>query len=208
MSKPKDMIQQRKRRGTEQPRADIQLSPARKNPVLRRLADAIGRETLMQALELADDQRLRTLADMLADPAYSRCTFAKLCEKASVRMTEVVDAFRRYKLDEGVVAMYQHLPEVMEDTAQDAKSRSETCGRCKGEGKIAQDDSSATDCPQCAGTGIMRVPGDADSRKLVFETAGLVGRRGLMLAQQFNIGDGGFSVESLITQGEKLIGGA
>ena len=58
------------------------------------------------------------------DPAYSRHSFAKLCERAGVGRVELVDLFRRHKLDLGILKMSKQLPEVLEDTAIDANALS------------------------------------------------------------------------------------
>ena len=75
--------------------------------------------------------------------------------------------------DEGFVRMAQHLPVVMEDVALDAMSHDLECSTCKGLGQVM-----AEACTKCAGKGTVRVLGDTDRLRLLFETFELIGKRG------------------------------
>ena len=73
--------------------------------------------------------------------------------------------------------MARHLPEIMEQTALDAKSQVADCPKCKGMGQI-DGKGGVQDCPACAGKGTTYIMGDAERLKLVFETFGLSGKGG------------------------------
>ena len=70
-----------------------------------------------------------------------------------------------------ILLVFAIAPAIMEDVALDARSRMETCKGCQGEGTV-----NTRRCPQCEGEGLTRVPGDHQSRKLLFQTLGLIGK--------------------------------
>ncbi len=155
--------------GTVNPRKPTRRSPARKDPLMRRFASTVSKEELGGMLAHSGDERAWRALEMLLDPVYRNHTFAKVCEKVGLSQIDVVDLFRRYKLDMGVIKMSRLAPRIMEDTAEDAKSRMETCKGCQGKGMI-----NTRRCPQCKGEGQVRVPGDYRARKLMFEALGLI----------------------------------
>ena len=152
-------------------KAKKQRSPARKDTILRRLEASIGEE-LPTTLHHSGDPRAMRLLELLMDPAYSRHSFAKLCERAGVGMVELVDLFRRYKLDLGILKMSKHVPAVLEDTAIDAKASMVCCKRCDGLGYVSGEDE-IRNCPACEGTGKLRQPGNPHARQVVFRANGL-----------------------------------
>lgn len=152
-------------------------SPARKDTLLRRFGATVGRERLKGALDASMEPRALALLGMMADPLYRKHSFAKLCEKAGLNYRDVFDLFRRAQLDVGMIRMLSSLPKVMEDTAQDALSRSEACPKCDGRGKVSNDGEPERPCSKCAGTGSVKVSGAATARAQIFEMAGLTGKR-------------------------------
>ena len=104
-----------------------------------------------------------------------------------------MDAFRRYKLDLGIIAMANAAPDIMRDTAEDAKSQKAICMVCQGTGEMFEHPEDPSDrpvasvCPNCLGDGTFRVPGHDKSRELFFKTMGLT-KRDPVFAQQINIG--------------------
>ena len=147
------------------------LSPARKDTLPRRFEAIVGRGEILEALEATGDRRADVLLSMMLDPAYSSHSFAKLCEKTGLRYQDVLDMLRRAKLDEGLLRMFKHVPDVLEDTARDARSRTKTCWKCDGRGSHRK-----RDCPECDGTGKIRVVGHVESRKMVLEATGIARR--------------------------------
>ncbi len=146
------------------------LSPPRKDPVMNRLADTLGQDELVGALHSSADERVHRLAEMMTDPAYSRFTLGKLCERVGLSTLDLLDAFRKYKIDQGIIEMSRHAPEIMEDIARDAESRMEACKKCRGTGTVKDKNTEETGrCLHCAGEGQVRVPGDYRARRLFFK---------------------------------------
>src|SRR5262249_10381662 len=112
----------------------------------------------------------------------------------------------------GLLRMSNQLPQVMEDVTEDAKSHMQVCGRCDGE-KVIQftraNKTTSKKCPDCKGTGEVRVVGDKHARDLVFESMKLTRQReGPIVAIQQNIGAGGglsAKLEDLLKQTQSVI---
>lgn len=182
---------------------------ARKDKLFRRLERLMGQDTIAALVHSGDD-KLVELANYLLDPSFRASSLPRLAERAGVKYAAVLDAFRRYKHDEAMVTAARHLPKVMEDTAIDAQSRREQCWVCPdGSGKVMKrervpnpeygspdhpdvaefvDVDVERTCANCYGHGWVRISGDPDARKLVLEAVGITGKRGPVVAQQFNYG--------------------
>jgi len=162
----------------------------------------IPRDDLGYALQrITEDDKMRNLAELLLSPKHEhlKCSLRTLAVRCGLTYMDVVDAFRRSKIGEGLMRMYQHVPDVLEHTAQDAKTTTRECNVCKGLGSMNK----GRTCNVCQGTGEIHKKGDADDRKLIFEAAGLTGKRGPLIAQQFNIQ--GDTVEKTITDAHALL---
>ena len=144
-------------------------SPPRKDPIMKRLADHTSQDEMAGALYCSADERAARLLQMMSDPAYSRFTLAKLCERVGLTSSDLLNAFRNYQLLRGIIEMSRVAPEIMADVAEDARSRMKTCKGCQCEGMI-----NTRRCPQCEGEGVTRVPGDYRARKLMFQALRLI----------------------------------
>ncbi len=135
---------------------------------MKRLADTLSQDELVGALHSSSDERVLRLAEMMTDPAYSRFTLGKLCERVGVTSIDLLDAFRKYKIDQGIIEMSRHAPAIMEDVARDAESRMVCCDHCGGAGKITAREAELA-CPLCEGVGQIRAPGNDKARRLFFK---------------------------------------
>ena len=136
---------------------------------MRRFTSTVSQEELGGMLAHSGDQRAWRALEMLLDPVYRNHTLAKVCEKVGLSQIDIVDLFRRHQMDMALVSMSRKAVQVMEDTAEDARSRMETCKGCQGKGMI-----DTRRCPQCEGEGQVRVPGDYKARRLMFQALGLI----------------------------------
>lgn len=168
----------------------------RKQTLLRRFERVLGRDHITVALQqLHGNAKVEKLVALLVDPTFRDCTLANLVGRAEMTLSELQRAFRSVKLDEALIRLYKHFPDVAEDVAKDARSTRVACPRCDGS-KVVGVGKKQRACPRCKGKGEIRAIGDEASRKLLFETAGLTGRRGPLIAQQFNLG--GESLEDTV----------
>lgn len=151
------------------------LMAKRSEKFIRSMEKDVPRHDMAYALQLSEDQTLRQLGDMMTDSGYSRWSVARLCKELNVSYERLASCYHKSKVDEGKIRMAAHLPQVMEDTAIDAKSTEVLCPICSGTGSVA-DDESAVACKECNGKGSVRRPGDQNARKLIFESAGLTGK--------------------------------
>ena len=185
-------------------------SPARKDNVGRRVFESIGRNAMLDTLTAAQDPRAQHLLELMMDPQYRNFTFPKLCERSGLSVTQVLDLFRKYKLDLGMIEMSKQVPRIMRDVARDAQSTMAYCRRCDGTGEVPDGDTERV-CPACKGAGEVRITGNEKARQLVFEAFHLTGKRGgPLVAQQFNLKQdrkGTETLEDLITVAEKAAKG-
>lgn len=184
-------------------------SPARKDSVMGRISESIGQDEMVDTLAGTQDPRAGRLLEMLFDPAYRQHSFPKLCEKVHLSVTDVVDLFRRFKLDQGIVAMAKAAPRIMSDTAIDAESTLSPCMNCSGTGLLIVESSEGDierPCPSCLGRGSFRAPGHDKARDLFFRTMGLTGKKGPLLAQQINISSPEIpTIEDFVNETEKAM---
>jgi hypothetical protein len=200
---------------------------ARADVVFRRLEQAVPRAELAHIMECCSDERAQRLFKMLVEPKYLKRTLPWMAMECGLAYHDVLVLIRNHHLGEGLVRMSAHAPQVMEDIAVDARSREVTCGNCKGNlemingelvasvqvTEVVEDEKTKRPkllqklddegrpmwerCLVCDGLGTLRKVGDAESRKIMFETLKLTGQRGPLIAQQFNSG-GASSMEDAV----------
>jgi hypothetical protein len=102
--------------------------------------------------------------------------------------------------------------EVTSDMAIDARSKDTPCDRCDGFGWVYAEDlpddiaetagiypmgeKKVRTCPLCDGTGKQRKPGDVESRKMLLEMAGHIGKRGASAGVRIVQNFGGAGIEA------------
>jgi len=149
--------------------------------------DAVDKQTLEDALAFSDDARFQRFLSIWQSPDGLKRSAASIAQTCGIRLDEFVKFYQNSAVQRGMVRMSEHLPQVLEDVAVDAKSKYVMCETCGGEGEISdKKGKNERVCPTCKGKGEVRKVGDSDSRKLVFESIGLTGKRGPMVAIQQN----------------------
>ena len=179
---------------------------ARRDQLAIRMEKNIKRDELASALShhTEDNKSIGALVDRLLDPEYAKVSLGTLCQRSGTSLHQLMDLFRKTKMDEGLIRAFKHVPDMLEDTAKDALSKEESCWKCQGDKEITVDDETSP-CPECKGKGITIVPGNTEARKLMFETTGLTGKRGPLIAQQFNLGGGADSQEDVLKNVHRLM---
>ena len=119
-----------------------------------------GREKLIDSLQHCPDAEGQRLLQHLEDPRAKRQSLRTLCADARVSFPQLYsifkDAVRAKAHAEVLLVQAEYLPAIMEDSCRDALSQTDTCPTCGGE---------------------VKGRGSIDNRRLVFESAGLTGRR-------------------------------
>jgi len=158
-------------------------------PALR-FWNAIDREAFEFALSGKD--KYSTFLRALYDPHYSRCSFPTLLRKFNISLHEAQSLYTDHMRCLGLLAMSNYLPEIMTDVAEDALSHMHACPRCDGEAVVESTRGGRKvrkTCPDCNGSGKVRVIGDRHARNLVFESMKLIRQReGPLVAIQQNMG--------------------
>lgn len=206
------------------------LSPPRKDVVFRRLEKSISKEEWEVIFGSSHDERFQVLFRMFLDPA-NKSSLPVLAKQVGLTYPQVLKAITQHRIDQGLLRMSEHVPQVLEDVAIDAQSRTVTCPTCRG--KVRIDGLSVTPvtetytdpqtkvrtvrqklddngCPEwelcltCDGSGTLRKIGDPDARKLLFDTLKLTGQKGPLVAQQFNMPGGTAPDEAVETVSQVL----
>ena len=146
-----------------------------------------------------ENAKAAKLLALLANPLFNRATLGKLSVMSGLSTAELTLFFNNSRKQEGIVRMSQKLPDIMEETAEDALSSLVPCERCGGEGQRKNEP-----CKSCEGKGFVKVKGDFDNRKLVLEMAGLIGKRVPGQAIQINVG-GSQSLETRVGLAQQLL---
>ena len=172
----------------------------RHDRTFKRLSTLVGKDEWKDVLGyFPESAKAEQLLILLSSPIHTKATIGKLAVMSGMSANELMLLFNSAKKAEGIIRLSRKLPDIMEETAEDALSRLVPCIRCDGEGTIK-----GKPCKTCQGGGSVRVPGDLDNRKLVFEVAGLIGKRAPGAAIQVNIG-GSRSLEERVGIAQQLL---
>ena len=187
----------------------LERNRARVQKELRAFYDSTPLPKLKKAIELTDNPKLRMLYAALNNPALYNSSFADLCRRCKVTIVDLVGAWRHFHIAEGMANAIHHVPQVMEDVAVDALTRVIKCPDCEGDGKVANTSPKRMPdyiCRTCHGDGIVRIKGDDNARKLLFETMGLTGKDARVVQNQsITINQPPPSLEDSIRDTEKAI---
>lgn len=192
------------------------LSPPRKDTVFRRLEASLSKEEWEVVLGGQTDERFQFLWRQFCTPG-NKASLPVLAKQAGLTYPQVLKAITQHRIDQGLLRMSSHVPQVLEDVAVDSQSRTVTCPTCRNKVRIEGlsvtavmetfvepetkakglrqklDDEGRPEwelCLTCDGAGTLRKTGDPDARKLMFETLKLTGQKGPLVAQQFNMPGG------------------
>lgn len=131
---------------------------------------------------------MRKLADSIQinnETSEQRRSIARLIEQHGLNVHDVADEYKRIVKSLGTLAAGQHIPRLMEQTAEDALNRDASCPDCRGKGfterkiiKHEREQKQREACSRCSGTGTIVVAGDKESLRITFETFGLLGGHG------------------------------
>jgi hypothetical protein len=135
---------------------------------LRWFFEAVSRPDLDDALLLSGDDRFYRLHDALHDDAYRRTSPGTLCRKFGISWVDLIDLWSKYTAGLGRIEIANHLPEIMNEVAEDSLSRQKACPSCDG-ASYAVDGDEQRSCAMCDGAGSVRIPGDAHARSLLFK---------------------------------------
>src|SRR5437667_3982956 len=208
------------KRGGRNRELEKQRAPAwnkDKETAMSRLINSMSREGVAEAVEMAsaadpENTRLDAFMRALYDPAYKSVPIQALTRQFGISLLQVHDIWRESRMHHGMIRMLNHVPDILEDVAVDSRSTLGVCPRCDGIGSIMENmdeegqASSVRACPECEGKQKVRRPGDRFSRELVFESIGLTGKRGPLVAIQNNLATESGLEETLVST-QKLVMG-
>lgn len=175
-----------------------------------------ARQNLALILRLSQHDRFRALANMALSPIYEKTAFTTLMEKLQITYHDLSTEYKALQTSVGMIRAADHIPDIMEQTAEDAKHRDIECVHCKGKGQTKVYDYKKIDearallaeniglqresdpavellaqgkqtCAKCGGKGTVTLKGDIEKLKVIFDTFGLTAKGGgLALNVGFN----------------------
>ena len=189
-----------------------------------RFLEGIDEKDLHSALALDPRRKMQICLAALTHPGIVSATrrgsgkpgewsIAAILKRQGLTLIELMDTYGRYRTSQAIRVAMDRSPKIMTHTADDAENRMVVCSRCDGFGTLDIDREEESvkrqkallrTCPECKGTGEVNQSGDSEARKLIFEVAGIAGKKGPMVdARQIHIGQaGGFSVENSVKEME------
>ncbi len=157
--------------------------PKRPPAEIVRLNKTLPRLELAAALEMTGGVDECDLAKLLRSQGESAGkNISTLAATIGLPYKRVVECYRDMKRLEGIAAVAQRLPKVMEDVAMDAESKEITCLSCEGSGKVVikKDENGlpleTKTCLPCEGSGKVIKSGDPVARKQVLEMMEMTGK--------------------------------
>lgn len=173
-------------------------------------ADSDRGRALRHALALSRDPRFVEFLRRLSAPRYSRWRLETIAKSCEISLPQFAEFWKSAQQMRALAIAQDGAVEVMDDLVEDAKRQRGICDRCDGYGfvKVEADDPfreidesrpdamPTRECPKCLGKGMLLKEGSSEARKLLFETAGLSGKRAPMV--QINQSFGGASIESAV----------
>lgn len=170
------------------------LNAARMDLPYQRLVESIGEDELQEALALSTEDKFQLMLGKLAGSKQGIVAVAKSC---GIKQYELADLMRKSAQQKALLKMAEGLPAVAEDLVYDALSKTGNCPRCDGYGEIPDERAMIggdpeqliyRQCPECGGQKTRDIVGDAESRKLLMEAAGITNKKGPLVAINQNFG--------------------
>ena len=107
----------------------------RHDRTFKRLSVLVPKEQWTEVLGyFPENAKAAQLLMLLADPTCNRLTLGKMAMKCGLSTADLTLFFNNSRKQEGIVRMSQKLPDIMEETAEDALSSLAPCERCGGGG--------------------------------------------------------------------------
>lgn len=151
------------------------------------------------------------LLDLLKIEDNHKVPLARLCLEADLDWSVLIQMFKDYKIDTAAVIAHNRYPKLMENTIDDAMSKTVACSRCLGSGKVDAASvaiaglTGLVACPDCLGEGTVRKIADRTARLIIYEALGQIKKsKGPLVAIQQNFGRGAEQA-GFVTVGQKLI---
>ena len=145
----------------------------------RKMESPEDREFLLNLLSRSDHPQVKMMLLRASLPDFASTSLAKIMEDCGLNFHMISREITSLYKSEGFIRSAQHLPEIMEQVAVDAKSKESACKACSGTGKVRTGKNLAEEsCKKCDGTGKVYKLGDVERLRLMFETFGLTGKAG------------------------------
>lgn len=184
--------------------------------IVKRIEGEFSRPELVEFFEASDDPRFSGLVrQMIAPENYleTKRSLFSMAKAEGISARELMEFMYRHSAGLGLLRIARNLPEIMEDTAIDARTLTHECHACDGLGqveKVKGEDRVVKTCPVCHGKGEVREKGDIENRKIIWDSTGIIKKGGganVSIPISFG-GERTDSFEGLVGRANDAMGGA
>ncbi len=171
--------------------------PKALNPI-----NSLSRTKAARAATALNDGRFYAFVEDLLDPTKYDYDIVDLCKRHDIGTAKFVEMWRDHQHASALLAISDKLADIYLDMIQDARSGKKNCPDCEA-GTVKRTD---LPCSRCDGLGVIRIPGDLGTRKLLLDLAGLVNKKAPTVVMQQNFSAPG-SMESTSIEVSRVLDG-
>lgn len=169
------------------------MTPERDDPAYTKFAQLVGgKEGLAELISWSENPKARKLLEFLESDKYKTYGIKALARRCGMTLPELCNLFREKHFLEAFITFFQGVPQIAKGVVEDATPSTNICPVCTGF-KTIKWNNVEVECPQCSGTGRIRVKGDKEARRDVFKAVGLIKDTPSVINQQI----GNVTVEGL-----------
>lgn len=129
-----------------------------------------SRDILKTALAHDASAKAQKFLSELLNPRNSKLKLSRIARKVGVDSQDIERIVRSHSLSTALTTYVTAAPAIAGDVVEDSRSFDDICPRCDGLGQFKPTEKSKLKtCPRCKGKGEIRVPGNSDARRLVYD---------------------------------------
>ena len=150
----------------------------------RKMETPEERAAAIEVFSHSDKDAFRALCNMARTEIYATTSFAMLAEKVGLNFYKLADEYRAIQEARGLIRAGAHIPDIMEETALNAKGKFKPCQRCEATGKITVKEKKTDPVgreisfPSCEGSGKMYVKPEIEDLRVALEMFQLIKKPG------------------------------
>lgn len=127
-------------------------------------------EVLRTALAHDSSAKAQKFLAELLNPRNNKLKLSRIARKVGVEAMDIERILRSHSLSTALTTYVTAAPSIAKDVVDDSMSYDDICPRCDGLGKFKPTEKSKLKiCPRCKGKGEIRVAGNNDARRLIYD---------------------------------------
>jgi hypothetical protein len=172
--------------------------------IFRKYIKTLPLEELKFALARNDSTKAVSFLASLTDPDNAGLDIADIAVYHGINLGDLMQIWRNDRLALAMSNLFDSLPPLTADAAEDARSVQVCCPRCDGAESVQVETPKGSkwiECPNCRGKGTVRKVGDQKARDHILRATGVIKPDTGMTV---NIGSTSHNVESVLDELERL----